>query len=431
MKKIVYLIVFVTSILLFSCTPQEDDLFDESSSSRIDAALKSHQEILKGAENGWLMEYFPAKDQGYGGYNLLASFTDDEAKFAGEIALATESETGMYSLKQSAGPVLTFDTYNEIFHFFSNPNSNISGIGKNGVGMGGDFEFLVIKATQDSIILKGKKTENKIVMTPLASDVVWADFIEGVNEAADEMSFRKFEYQVNGKSIGATVNYRTLNFTYTDEGGNEVKEKASYIQTHTGYKLYQPLNIEGVSVNEFIYNAADGYFVAKDNADVKLIPVIPPLNEQLVSADWYFTFSGLGPFGKTYWNHAKVNGLDPIGEELYYAYMGIDGGGYGFQFASLAGSSLYGGSLFFDYKLIGEDKIEYDFALSGAGNGVWYYQNAMFNFMLQVLSRQDPKTFTLTADDLKNPTWIKLSDDDDPDNTIILESTPVIYPFNN
>ena len=109
MKKIVYLIVFVTSILLFSCTPQEDDLFDESSSSRIDAALKSHQEILKGAENGWLMEYFPAKDQGYGGYNLLASFTDDEAKFAGEIALATENETGMYSLKQSAGPVLTFE----------------------------------------------------------------------------------------------------------------------------------------------------------------------------------------------------------------------------------------------------------------------------------------------------------------------------------
>ena len=51
--------------------------------------------------------------------------------------------------------------------------------------------------------------------------------------------------------------------------------------------------------------------------------------------------------------------------------------------------------------------------------------------MLQVLSRQDPKTFTLTTDDVKNPTWIKLADEADPNNTIILESTPVIFPFDN
>ena len=432
MKKIIFLILFLTSILLFSCTPQEDDLFEDSSSSRIDAALKAHQEVLKGAKNGWLMEYFPAKGQAYGGYNLLASFTDDEAIFAGEIALATETETGMYSLKQSAGPVLTFDTYNDIFHFFSNPNSSVSNIGTDGVGMGGDFEFLVIEATKDSIILKGKKTENKIVMTPLAADVVWSDFIDNINDAAEEMAFRKFEYQVNGKSIVATVNYRTLNFTYTDEAGNEVKEKASYIQTTTGYKLYKPINIEGVTVSEFIYNKESDDFVAKGNTDVKLIPIIPPLNEQLVSADWYFSFSGLGSFGKTYWNHANVNGLKPIGEELYRAYMGLsDNGSYGFNFASYDGAGLYGGALLFDYQLIGDDKVIYDFASRGEGNGVWYYNNAMFNFMLQVLSRQDPKTFTLTTDDVKNPTWIKLSDDDDPDNTIILESTPVIFPFDN
>ncbi len=431
MKKIVYLILFFTSILLFSCSPQEDNLFEDSSSNRIDAALKAHQEVLKSAENGWLMEYFPAKDQGYGGYNLLASFTDDAAKFAGEVALSTETTTGLYTLKQSAGPVLTFDTYNDIFHFFSNPNSSVSGLGSNGVGMGGDFEFLVIKATQDSIILKGKKTANKIVMTPLASNVVWSDFIDDINDAADVMTFNKFEYQVNGKSIVATVNYRTLNFTYINDAGNEVKEKASYIQTATGYKLYKPLNIEGVSVSEFIYSSESDSFVAKGNTNVKLIPVIPPINEQLVSSDWYFKFSGLGSFGKTYWNHANVNGLKPIGEQLYYAYMGTDKGGYGFQFASLAGSSLYGGALFFDYTLIGEDKITYNFALRGAGDGVWYYQNAMFNFMLQVLSRQEPKTFSITTDDLKNPTWIKLSDDVDPTNTIILESAPVIFPFNN
>lgn len=431
MKKILYLIVFFTSILLFSCTPQEDDLFDDSSSNRIDAALKAHQEVLKGAENGWLMEFFPATDQRYGGFNLLTAFTDSEAIFAGEIDSSNETSLGMYSLKQSAGPVLTFDTYNDVFHFFSNPNSSVSGVGDDGEGMGGDFEFLVIKATQDSIILKGKKTANKIVMTPLGKDVVWSDFLDEINDAADEMAFNTFEYHVNGKIIKATVNYRTLNFVYNDESGNELKETASYIQTVSGYKLYEPITIGGVTVSEFIYDAGSESFAAKENADAKLIPIIPPLNEQLVGADWYFSFSGLGPFGKTYWNHANVNGLAPIGEELYRAFMGTDRGGYGFQFASYDGSGLYGGALFFDYTLIGEDKITYNFALRGAGDGVWYYQNAMFNFMLQVLSRQEPKTFTITTDDLKNPTWIKLTDDVDPNNTIILESSPVIFPFNN
>ena len=429
MKKIVYLILFFTSILLFSCSPQEDNLFEDSSSNRIDAALKAHQEVLKSAENGWLMEYFPAKDQGYGGYNLLASFTDDAAKFAGEVALSTETSTGLYSLKQSAGPVLTFDTYNDIFHFFSDPNSSVSGFGSNGVGMGGDFEFLVIKATQDSIILKGKKTANKIVMTPLAKDLDWADFIDGINDAADEMSFRKFEYQVNGKSIAATVNYRTLNFTYIDASGNEVKEKASYIQTLTGYKLYKPINIEGVSVNEFVFNTESGEFVAKGNADVKLIPLIPPINEQFVSASWYFSLSGMSAFGKPYWNYAKVNGLDAIREELYYAYMGTDNGGYGFQFASYDGAGLYGGALFFDYVMVGEDKITLNFALRGAGDGVWYYNNAAFNYLLHPVTGQ--RTFTLTSDDPKNPTWMKLTQDAVPNNIITLKLAPVMFPFDN
>ena len=429
MKKILYLIVFFTSILLFSCSPQEDDLFDDSSSNRIDAALKAHKQVLKSAENGWLMEFFPAAGQAYGGYNLLASFTEDEAEFAGENALSTETSKGMYSLKQSAGPVLTFDTYNEIFHFFSNPNSDISGVGKKGVAMGGDFEFLIIKATQDSIILKGKKTANRIVMTPLAKDVVWSDFIDEINDADDVMTFKSFEYHVNGKTIPVTVNYRTLSFTYTDESGNEVKEKASYIQTAKGYKLYKPITIEGLTVSEFIYDSGAETFAAKENIDAKLLPIIPPLNQQLVTGDWYFKFSGLGAFGKTYWNHTKVNGLDRDGEQLYFAYMGLDANGkYAFNFGVL-GDQLYRGALQFKYTLIGENKVTYNFAGTGDPNGGFYYSNVLFNYIIVPIT--GPRTYTLSSDDIKNPTWIKLSDDSDPKNTIILSSSQVLFPFDN
>jgi hypothetical protein len=101
------------------------------------------------------MEYFPSSQQTYGGFNVLARFSDAEVTIASEIADFDTTEKSSFSLKQSAGPVLTFDTYNEIFHTFSDPNSSKSGLGSNGKGMEGDFEFLIMKATQDSVILKG------------------------------------------------------------------------------------------------------------------------------------------------------------------------------------------------------------------------------------------------------------------------------------
>lgn len=197
MKKISYFIIFLSSILLFSCTPQEENLFDESTANRVDAALASHKEVLMGAENGWLMEFFPARGQTYGGYNLLTKFTNDDMIVAGEQAAAIESSEGLYSLKYSAGPVLTFDSYNDMIHFYSDPNGSVSGIGGNGKGMEGDFEFLVMKATKDSVILKGKKTENKIIMTPLPKDKKWSDYIEGIQDAAVIMKNRWFNYEIN------------------------------------------------------------------------------------------------------------------------------------------------------------------------------------------------------------------------------------------
>lgn len=430
MKKISYLIIFLSSILLFSCSPQEDNLFDDSTSNRVDAALKSHKDILMGAENGWLMEYFPARGQLYGGYNLLARFSNEGATFAGENALSLDTSEGLYSLKFSAGPVLTFDTYNEILHYFSDPNSKVSGVGSDGKGMEGDFEFLVLKASQDSIILKGKKTENKIVMTPLPKDESWSTFLNEMEEASSKMKNRYFSYEVNGESIPVTVNYRTLVFTYTNEEDLAVTERASYIQTKTGYKLYSPINIGGVTVDEFIYDEVTDTFSPSTGGDAKLVPVFPPLNSQFVNGSWYFKWSGFGSYGKTYWNHVKVNYMDPMGEEIYYAYMGLDAAGkWGFNFTSYYGTGLYGGALYMDRTLIEEDKISMQFALAGSGDGVWYHNNAGFNYILNPIGYASARTFTLTSDNDKDPTWIKLTDDSDPNNTFVLESERVLFPY--
>ena len=434
MKKIFNIFYLLSALMLFSCTPEVEDLFDDSAANRVDAALEQHQDVLKSAKNGWLMEYYPEAQQLYGGFNLLVSFTDDKVTFSGENAEPEDKVTSSYSLKQSAGPVLTFDSYNEVFHYFSNPDASVSGFGSNGIGMGGDFEFLIMKATADSVILKGKKTGNKIVMTPFPESVNWAEYLSKIVQVKEKFSFTNFEYKSQGKSIPVKAVNRLLLFTYTDEDGGEVTVKAPFILKETGYKLYRPLTILGDTINEFTFKSEGGqdYFEA-DNGVSKLLVVYPPLNELLVGGDWYFKYSGLGDFGKAYWNYTKTNGLDKIGEQLYFAYMGkyfVDNQTYGFTFGSTDGSGLYYGVLIYTYELTGSDEVTYTFAGLGLRDGVWYYNKAMFNYLINPVALASDRTFTLTSDNDKNPTWIKLTDIDTPNNTIILYREEVILPYN-
>lgn len=433
MKKIINRIfILVAAVVLFSCTPEENDIFGDSASNRIEAAMKADQAILTGAKNGWLMQFYPSAQQTYGGYNVLALFTADKVKVASELTSPSGTAESLYSLKQSAGPVLTFDVYNDIFHIFSTPEERDAPTGNNGVGMAGDFEFLILKATPDSVILKGRKTGNKIVMTPMKEGIVWTDYITQLNDAEEEMTFRQFEYQIGDKKIPVSVSFRSLSFTYTDGDENAITVKAPYIQTPTGYKLYKPLTIFDVTVEEFTF-AKEGeleYFKPTNGASAKLVVVYPPVNRQLVSGNWYFKYSGVGTFGRPYWNYTKVNGLDRIGERLYWAYIGTHSDGkYAFSFASYDGTGLYGGALHFNYQLIGEDKVKYTFAGTGAGDGVWYHNNAAFNYIINPIGTSAGRTFTVTTDNLKSPTWIKLTEDGNPNNTFELMPSVIIWPY--
>ena len=72
MKKIFNLLFISLAVALYSsCTPEEENLFNDSSANRIEATLKADKEVLTSAKNGWLMEYYPSANLTYGGYNIL------------------------------------------------------------------------------------------------------------------------------------------------------------------------------------------------------------------------------------------------------------------------------------------------------------------------------------------------------------------------
>lgn len=368
------------------------------------------------------------------GYNLLLSFTDDEVLVASENNDPERFSASFYSLKQSAGPVLTIDTYNENFHLFSDPDSEVSGVGTNGKGMEGDFEFLILKATPDSVVLKGRKTSNRIIMTPLPENESWPDYIKEIRHSSEEMRFKAFELQINGEIIPVSISFRKLIFTFQDDNGQEVSLSVPFIVTKDGYKFYSPLEIKGTVIDEFIFTEGgdSGLFESSNDTSVKLVPVILPLNEALLSGEWFFTYSGLGALGKLYWDYTKVNGLDVLGESPYYAYMGLASNGkYGFNFASVLAGTPYLGALYFNREMIGEDQVKFSFALTASGNGGLFYENVAFAYTINPLHGGGVKTFVLTTDNLSNPTRILLTDKDDPDNTMLLESQPIYWPFDN
>lgn len=432
MKHIVKSLFLILSVALFAgCNPQEDNLFGESSASRMSEVQKADKDLLCAPKNGWKMEYYPSKTQQYGGYNIWVSFSaDGNVNVMSEIFGTSTIATSLYSLKQSAGPVLTFDTYNKVMHYFSDP-SNPDAIGTKGKGMEGDFEFTILSAKADTIILKGKKSGSKILMTAIADNKTGTDYIASVIAEKKLMTFSLYTYEVNGKSIPVTVSYRNLTFTYQKDG-NTVSVAVPYIITPTGYKFYSPLTIEGVTVSELTYqnSGTEEYFVPVNGAAARLVVVIPPLNQQLILGNWYFAYSGLGAFGKSYWNYTKTNGFNALGETLSYAYMGkYASGEYGFCFGSSDGSGIYKGVLTHSYVLIGDNQVKLTYASSGADNGIWYYSNAKFNYLINPVGGTTGRTFTLTADDVKHPTWIKLTDNVSVTNTIILYKSPVNSPY--
>lgn len=431
MKKI-YLLLLMLPFILQSCLMDDNSVFAESAVERMDATLKHHQEVLMGAKNGWMMEYFPHNKQSFGGYTMLVKFGEkNEVTVASERGGANKTESSLYQLIGDNGPVLTLNTHNSLFHYFSEPK-NPDGIGPDDSGMGGDYEFLILESTPEKVTMKGKKTGNRIVMTPISKETNWSNLMAEYLEAGKRMAFSAYKFTIKDISASISISYRTLTFTYPGENEAIETQTVAYRITSTGFVFYEPLEIGGVEIKELVYKNENNteFFIDPNGSDARLTAIIPPLTQQLLKGNWYFAYSKLGGFGPGYWNTTK-NALAAIGEELYDAYLGVQDGNYGFCFRSTDGKGLYKGVLFFTTKVINDEEIEYTFASKGANDGVWYYTNAKFINILHPISSGTARTFTLTCDDIKNPEWIELQDKSIQNNTIRLSKTPITYPFSN
>ena len=428
MKKIFYLLSMVVAVMtVSSCSNEQEDFFDDSSANRANAEIKNTIEVLSSASNGWIMQYFPGDPETWGGYNMLAKFdTDGKVTVANEVSFADYTETSYYSVKQSAGVMLSFDTYNNLFHVFSDPSAPLAG--DQGSGMEGDYDFSVLSATKDKVVLKGRKQGTYLELTPMPTDMTWEDYLKKLTAVKNDMLSLKYTIDVNGKQLVASPYRRTLQVNTTDEDGNAKTITIPYVFCTDGIRTYMPVNVDGVEITGFKYSA-DGTYEADNGSGVVLKQVAQPLNQLLIGYQWFCYFPDMGTYGQIAWNYFH-QGLSAIGDELIYGLIGTFNDRFGFHFASLASDgNTYSGGLNMDVTLIGDDKVTMQFAQSGYGSGAWYYENADMYYALYPFGHNNAKTFTITTDNAKMPSYLILTDNDESRNVIKLSYNVVYFPF--
>lgn len=429
MKKIYFLIAMVTATVLASCTKEQEDFFDQSSAVRADATLSADLQVLTSAANGWLMQYFPDSQQSFGGYNIIVRFkADGTAEVTDEFHPDTVFSS-LYSVTQSAGVVLVFDSYNPSLHGYSDPSSPLRGVGNNGLGHGldGEFEFAILKASAEQVVLKGKKTGNQVVLTPMA-DSNWEAYFAKIDAVATAMNSKKYGIHLADTTLIALPSDRTLALNYTEEG-EEKDTYAPFIVTPEGMKFYEPIEIRGQKISGFNYVDGTDIFPATDGNGVTLNIIYPTLAELATENWWMLAYSGMGALGKQYWDVLAQVQEQVLGETLNYAIFGLYGSNFGITF----NSSGYAGSLLYSFTIVDDTTLTLQWRGGNtADNGSWYVNNAYYgNYFAGPFgtSASGPRTFTLTADNPNDPTWILMTDVANPDNTIMLYSDIIYYPL--
>ncbi|MBO4482570.1 MAG: DUF4302 domain-containing protein [Prevotella sp.] len=408
--------LLLSTLLLQSCLKDQEDVFDQSSSLRMQEVLDKTKAALTGNENGWTLDYYPNRELIYGGIAYAIQFKGTEATVYSEKG--KKAETSLYKLTNDDGPILSFDTYNSLMHAYATPSSDEY------EAKDGDFEFLIMDVQSDVITLKGKRSGVVMYMHRLNQPA--SEYIAAVQKTDENMYSGKYAFVINGDSI---LTRRVNNvFTFTDPKTGKSTDMP-FITTPTGFEFKDTVNIMGKNVTAFNYSE-DGIWANPSDNSIALVAIPQPLTEFLINQNWFFKASAISEKAMTFFNKAK-EGSAGEGEEIKYMILGpndiLDGysGAFGFTFIS----GGYGGSLHINAEALTDDIITLYFAGTGEGNGLWYFNNANYNSIIGVLTGPAGFSYNLTTDNPKSPTWIKMERTDDPDIYFTVFKEAIGSPF--
>jgi hypothetical protein len=267
-------LALTTTATMTSCLFEDDDKFDESAALRIEHFTDEVQELLSSADNGWVMEYFP--NSASKGYTMLCRFTPE-----GTVTVASDHEylrnnqagkyteaTSLYELLKEDGPVLSFNTWNDVLTVFVDPVDPTTGE-EDGYGLQGDHNFVILSASESEIRLRGERQNGELRMYPCTKD--WQQFLADVKQTKADFfnsSISGFTFTTGQDTIyasGVTTGIMVLGERLIDP---IVSYQEPFIVTDRGIRFQFAYNFNGVTAQEFVINADSSALVSTEGGVV-------------------------------------------------------------------------------------------------------------------------------------------------------------------
>lgn len=308
-NKVIYrgALLLLAGSLFASCTREVPDIFDVPGAQRLQEAMNEIEQTLVAAPNGWEMRYYTQPETA--GYVMLVKFDASgrvtvAAKNAATTSNRYTSAVSTWEVIGDNGPVITFNSYNDVMHAFSDPQND-------GVGLGGDYEFIVLDwADANHLRLKGKKAEAYIDMYALDPAQDWEDYYAKI-DAFNTIVFTNNDGAVfDFVAAGTTreVEYAQNMFQFTDE-----TVPFGFIVLPTGVELYSGIvTANGDTARHFVLNEDMSALVCNDEGvDAKFV-------QGQTASEYFVSYLAYSPVRKWVWN------LNLMGTSAQAAYNRID-----------------------------------------------------------------------------------------------------------
>lgn len=279
MKIFKYILMAALTLPVVSCVHEEEDLFNESAAQRVNTAVENYSELLESSESGWVMNFYPSHDGDMGGIVYTVQFQDGVVSMLSQEYPDADAAKSLYQVKGETEILLSFDTYTEIFHQYSEP---LGSSYPTGYESDYEFTFKSVSENQDTIMLKGKRYGQPLELIRLKEEP--ADYISKISTMYEKIAMLPHPIAiVNGTDeVAVDLSGGVFYFSeYVDapvewdaENKEFVEHNVPFITTEEGMKLQEPITINGQTFQECVYNDEDRSLTAV-GANV-VLPVILP-----------------------------------------------------------------------------------------------------------------------------------------------------------
>lgn len=328
-KTIFRTLLIAAAATATSCTFEQEDFFEDSASLRVTHTNAKIQQRLveQSAEgnHGWVIQYFVAgTDEWSGpGFNLFGSFYD-----GGLVTLAGNHQylrngnankftkaSSTYEMLAEEGPVLSFNTWNDVLTVFEDPVDPTKAPGNlinDGEGMNGDHNLVLAALNDDDIIFRGERHSALTRFVPC--DRPWEDYIadtETMKNAITNSSINSYYVVNEANDTLYFVGLRSGRFNFCERVNDPLSVKSlACVFTPQGFRIEREQTFGGNTFQEFTLAEDNTHLVSADGN----VKVIATWDNYIVnrSAVWnfdpaYFTAEQQNLFDQINAEFAKYN----------------------------------------------------------------------------------------------------------------------------